>query len=551
MSDPDRSQLARRTRRALAAALIVAVAVLAKWGAWRGHWVYDDWSFVLSGQDLVEGGPSRVSSYLLGNTNNALVYRPVPYLVSALDYAVWGRNPAGWRATTLGLHALAAVLLAGLALRITGKGAFALAAGLLFAAHPVTAPSANVPSFREETLAAVFLLAALHLALRASRDGGPWRWAGAAAFGLLGGLSKEVALLAPGFGVLALYMRDGRRTRVLDALRMGAVLSIPGVLYLLLRSRIAEKEAVAEAAGFLDPSFWSVYLGFLARAAREAFPFDWTAWGLPESVVATLPPGAPGLLGLAIAIALPGAAVCLLLRRQSPVTLGAALWALLATAPILALIRSTDGLWVSADEIYSAKRIYVASLGVSMLLAAPLLARARALRATGAVAAAAFVLVLATQSRLAMQDWIAIGAESRGCQELADGVGAALPAEGEWVFDSNVGFNCQLTLVASRVGRARGEMRWAVLRPDGLADPFRLVLPELSLMGDRPESAAAFLAGAPAIRIGAAPDGLACFRGVAPAEDLDDPDLTGLGASCAPRAEGMTAQAPAPAPTET
>ncbi|MBZ0252690.1 MAG: hypothetical protein K8I02_05055, partial [Candidatus Methylomirabilis sp.] len=85
MSDPEPRLLARRARRALAAALIVAAALLSKWGAWRGHWVYDDWSFVLSGQDLVEGGPSRAASYLLGNTNNALVYRPVPYLVSALD----------------------------------------------------------------------------------------------------------------------------------------------------------------------------------------------------------------------------------------------------------------------------------------------------------------------------------------------------------------------------------------------------------------------------------------------------------------------------------
>jgi tetratricopeptide (TPR) repeat protein len=63
--------------------------------------------------------------------------RPVMFLSLALDYRIWGFNPAGFHLTNLLLHALNVLLVYLLALRVTKGGLWAPLAGLLFALHPV------------------------------------------------------------------------------------------------------------------------------------------------------------------------------------------------------------------------------------------------------------------------------------------------------------------------------------------------------------------------------------------------------------------------------
>lgn len=120
------------------------------------------------------------------------MYRPLVLVSYALNYRAGGYAVAGYHLVNIGVHAGVACLLYGL-LGLLGLGAgSALAGGLLFAVHPLAAEPVNYISSRSESLAALFVLAAL---VWHNRDAG-FSWA---ALGCVAGalLSKESAAIAP------------------------------------------------------------------------------------------------------------------------------------------------------------------------------------------------------------------------------------------------------------------------------------------------------------------------------------------------------------------
>jgi len=101
--------------------------------------------------------------------------RPVMLLSLMLDSLLWGRNPVGYHLTNLLLHALCSamvfLLLYGVLSWLFGqsnKNISALwatfAAAMLFAIHPVSSEAVCVVTFREDLLAAFFILLTLFLA---------------------------------------------------------------------------------------------------------------------------------------------------------------------------------------------------------------------------------------------------------------------------------------------------------------------------------------------------------------------------------------------------
>jgi tetratricopeptide (TPR) repeat protein len=95
-----------------------------------------------------------------GDTDKGM-YRPVLLTSLAANHAVHGYDPAGYHAVNLALHGLAAALLCGLVMRLSASTAVGLAAGLVFAVHPLTAEPVNYVSSRSELLLGVFVLACL------------------------------------------------------------------------------------------------------------------------------------------------------------------------------------------------------------------------------------------------------------------------------------------------------------------------------------------------------------------------------------------------------
>jgi len=192
---------AKRRAWVFAAAAILSVLVYAN--SLRNDFVWDD-------NDLIVDNPavhslSHVPSFFTGHfwsqSNQPSArgyYRPAVLLSYALDYAVWGKNPAGFHLTNMLLHSIAAALVSLLVLQLTEKVAAALVAGVFFAVLPVHVESVAFISGRTDVLATVFVLLSLCLYL-AERESGRLSYKLPLALLLFGAglLSKEVAAVLP------------------------------------------------------------------------------------------------------------------------------------------------------------------------------------------------------------------------------------------------------------------------------------------------------------------------------------------------------------------
>ncbi len=160
--------------------------------------------------------------------------RPVHLASLMLDAAAWGKQPFGYRLTSVLLHAVNVVLVWAVGRKLCaaaaqGDGtthapggplprlATALAAmlpPLVFAVHPVVVEAVCEPTFREDLLVAFFTLSGLLLAMghRPADGNDGWRAAGCVACSLLAIGSKESGIAAPAaITVYWLLFRRGER----------------------------------------------------------------------------------------------------------------------------------------------------------------------------------------------------------------------------------------------------------------------------------------------------------------------------------------------------
>jgi hypothetical protein len=164
------------------AAAIVALAAACYGNTLANDFVWDDRLTAVAPADPTK----RTGAY----------YRPVVMLSFAVDRAVWGERPAGFHLTNLLAHAGVGWLVGAFAQALGAVPGAALAASLLFVAHPVQTEAVSYVSGRTDVLCALFVLAAL-LAWRRAR-GALDRWAVVTAALTLAALGcKETALLVP------------------------------------------------------------------------------------------------------------------------------------------------------------------------------------------------------------------------------------------------------------------------------------------------------------------------------------------------------------------
>jgi hypothetical protein len=151
-------------------------------------------------------GLRRAAAYF--EVNFYAYYRPLVFLSYALDWSLWGADPAGFHLTSVLLHAINTMLVFAVARRVTDATVAGVAA-LVFTLHPVSQEAVFWVSGRFDLLATAWILGSLAL-LWSPR---PWPyWIGVACFALAL-LSKEsaatVVVLAAAHGVL-LGGRDER-----------------------------------------------------------------------------------------------------------------------------------------------------------------------------------------------------------------------------------------------------------------------------------------------------------------------------------------------------
>ncbi|MFB9809369.1 glycosyltransferase family 39 protein [Haladaptatus pallidirubidus] len=134
-------------------------------------------------------------------TNNALFYRPLMSLSYTLDYALWGLDPTGYHLTNLVLHSVAVALSVLVVNAITDLETGSLA-GLLVAAHPLTAEVVPAASRRDSVLMSVFLLTALFMLVRGRQRDSRWLHVGSVAAYAFALLSKELSILFLGLAFM-------------------------------------------------------------------------------------------------------------------------------------------------------------------------------------------------------------------------------------------------------------------------------------------------------------------------------------------------------------
>lgn len=319
------------------------------------------------------------------------LYRPLTALTIAANWTLGAGDPRVFHVTNVLLHATASVLVFLLARRfLTPAGA--VAAGLLFAVHPVHVEAvANVVG-RAEVLATLFAVAAVlaylgdnRLAAEGDRDS--WRRY-ATTFGTLGAMllalaSKESAFALPGLFLLADWMASrGRGTRVGDEVRRHALLWLASVVlavgWLVWRAAVVRDLTGTEVAPGLETLGMAgrgmVMLPLVAHYVRLLFfPLKLSADYSPDFVRVSPMLTPSGALGIAVLLAL--LALAVVAARRAPVVTFGLGW-IAATVFIVANVIVPTGVLL-AERI-----LYLPSVGAVLVLGWGLEAvRARAPRA--------------------------------------------------------------------------------------------------------------------------------------------------------------------------
>ena len=120
----------------------------------------DDQSYVTENLHVQAGVAWQTLAWALTATE-AENWHPLTWISHALDYQLYGLNPAGHHATNIVLHALNAVLLFLVLFRATGAGGRSLLVAALFALHPLNVESVAWIAERKNLLSTLFFLLAL------------------------------------------------------------------------------------------------------------------------------------------------------------------------------------------------------------------------------------------------------------------------------------------------------------------------------------------------------------------------------------------------------
>ena len=288
------------------------------------------------------------------------LYRPLPLASYAIDWQLGG---AAWwfHAVNVAWHVGASVAAAWLARRWSGERA-ALAAGLLFAVHPVHVEAvANIVG-RAELMAALFAILSVYAALAHDRL---WWSVVALAAGLL---SKENAVVAPALiawgWVMEMAPRPSRRRMAAYLATWGAL----GAVYVVVRWNVLGHELVGRGAPvFFGASPAAVRLTAVAALADVArllvLPFRLRVDYSPaERTLVTTPLDLRFVLGL-LCVAAWGALLWLAWRRGRRVEAFGLGWIAIALFPVSNLV-------LPVGVLLAERALYLPSVGLALAVGA-------------------------------------------------------------------------------------------------------------------------------------------------------------------------------------
>jgi protein O-mannosyl-transferase len=288
--------------------LVPLAAIFVYLNSLGGDFVWDDRFLILENpgvQSFQALGQIFTKDYVfLAKTNLAYgYYRPITTLSLICDYHIWGQNPFGFHLTNVLIHALCALLVVRLSLRLGLGVRAALLCGLLFAVHPIHTESVAWISGRTDVLAFLFTALALDLHLAASTPARGSRrglWALSMLFFALALLAKEMSVVLIAW-VAWIHLLRGTPS-LARALRAALpYLAVFGV-YLLVRFglfQVPPPEASSE---------YRLSYALLSAAPTVLRYLGWMAWPVPLQAYVQNPyvTGAGDLRFVAALLALAG-----------------------------------------------------------------------------------------------------------------------------------------------------------------------------------------------------------------------------------------------------
>ncbi len=327
------------------------------------------------------------------------LYRPLTVSFMALLWKAGGGAPWIFHVANVALHATVTLLVYRLA-RFLLPPAWAGLAALLFAVHPVHVEAvANVVGV-SEMLCAGFVLAAVLLALRGTRDGFTATMRlGVLAFGVLAAISKEQGFVTPALVLVAagFTLPPARRAlaRVAPvAIAMTALLAALLVLRAGVLGGLAGDDPAAPLRGLAPSARMLVALGTVPEWTRlllwpARLSFDYT------------PPGyaihsAPDMTHfLALLLLIGSAGLVWVTRGRAPAIALGITWIAVALLPV-------SNLLVPTGILLAERTLYLASVGVVLVVAGAaraVTASATSVPAQRAVAGVAAAVILLAAAR--------------------------------------------------------------------------------------------------------------------------------------------------------
>src|SRR5215469_3455394 len=186
----------RRPDLALAALLVLAV-LLAFSDVVRNGFVKFDDPFYITGNPMIQHGLSPSTVAWAFTTGFAANWHPLTWLSVMLDVELFGLEPSGHHAMSLGLHALNTALLFAFMRRLgVARGASAFAAGL-FGLHPLHVESVAWAAERKDVLSMAFGLLTLLAYIRYAEAPSWQRMALVTGLLMLGLMAKPMLVTLP------------------------------------------------------------------------------------------------------------------------------------------------------------------------------------------------------------------------------------------------------------------------------------------------------------------------------------------------------------------
>ena len=173
----------------------------------------DDQSYVTENLHVQAGVAWQTLAWALTATE-AENWHPLTWISHALDYQLYGLNPAGHHATNIVLHALNAVLLFLVLFRATGAGGRSLLVAALFALHPLNVESVAWIAERKNILSTLFFLLALAAYGWYARKPDLKRYLAVVALFALGLAAKPMVITLPICSLSAGLLAAGTNPRV-------------------------------------------------------------------------------------------------------------------------------------------------------------------------------------------------------------------------------------------------------------------------------------------------------------------------------------------------